>query len=85
MNNEIEYDFVNDKSAYTDLLEVVSPLYCQKKPVTHGYFISLDEIKFVTSSGTQTAKPGDYVIIGKDHAWPVSKDYFEENYNRIEK
>ena len=56
---------------------------CVKMPVAHGYFIADEEMHFITKSGTQKAKPGDYIIIGLDHAWPVSKEYFEKHYHEM--
>lgn len=75
----LRFDFVNDKFAVNDIMILASG-ECLKRPVKHKYFVAKQAIEFQTKSGKQYANPGDYVIIAKDHAWPVSKEYFHEHY-----
>jgi hypothetical protein len=53
----------------------------QKRPVPARAFILEQPATFVTSSGEQHGTVGDVVIIAKDHAWPVSPQYFAEHYD----
>ena len=54
---------------------------CTKKPVAHTYFVATETLKLpLINGGYQLAKKDDIVIVGKDHAWPVKKEYFEEHY-----
>lgn len=78
----IKFDFVSSCFAY-DEVKKHAESSCFKIPLEHKFFIARDDIEFVTNSGRQVAKPGDYVIIGKDHAWPVSPEYFEEHYHEL--
>lgn len=77
-----KYDFVSSCFGYEEIKKRAEGL-CFKIPVEHKFFIAREDIEFVTGSGTQRAKLGDYVIIGKDHAWPVTPEYFEEHYHEI--
>ena len=78
----IKFDFVSGCFAY-DEVKKHAESSCFKIPIEHKFFIARDDIEFVTGSGTQRAKPGAYVIIGKDHAWPVTPGYFEEHYHEL--
>lgn len=75
------YDF--NQPGHYEAVKEKAKLKAQKKPVAHGFFMLSEMTHFVTGSGTQTGHPGDYVIVGKDHAWPVSKSYFLENYEVV--
>ena len=78
MNFSVEFNCnVVDYSLFVDMF---SKGKCQKKPVVHGYFVLEDPMTFNTETGSQRGEPGMYCIIGKDHAWPVTAEYFEENY-----
>lgn len=76
------YDFVSSVFGHDEAMKKAQGK-CIKMPVAHSFFIAEEEMEFVTTSGTQKAKPGDYVIIGRDHAWPVTKEYFEEHYHEM--
>lgn len=76
------YDFVNQPTHYEDIKKRAKGM-AKKKPVNLPYFILSSMEHFVTSSGVQTGYTGDYVLIGKDHAWPVSPSYFKENYDEV--
>jgi hypothetical protein len=77
-----KYDFVSSCFGYDEIIKRAEAS-CFKIPVEHKFFVAREDIEFVTSSGKQYAKPGDYVIIGKDHAWPVSPKYFAEHYHEL--
>jgi hypothetical protein len=70
------------KQDYAEI-EKMAQAKCIKMPVAHRFFIAEEPIALITQTGHQYADRGDYVIIGKDHAWPVSKEYFEEHYHEI--
>jgi hypothetical protein len=69
------------KMDYVDMLEMAAGKKCLKKPVVYGYFVITEEMAFHTESGEQMGKPGMVCIVGKDHAWPVTAEYFSENYD----
>jgi hypothetical protein len=79
MGCQVIYDFINSPEHYTACKANATGV-AQKKPVAVAFYVLKEIQHFVTTSGTQTGNVGDYVLIGKDHAWPVSKEYFEENY-----
>ena len=81
----MKLDFVNDNENAMKFCGYDKDGQAQKLPVAVLYFELKDKMEFVTSSGTQTGKPGDIVLVGKDHAWPVSKEYFQENYKVLRK
>lgn len=76
------FDFVNNPLAIHHA-NARAYMSVQKKPVLHNAFMIKTQVDFVTSSGTQRGNPGDFAIVAKDHAWPVSKAYFEEHYDVI--
>jgi hypothetical protein len=78
----LHFNFPEDKSAYDEILKYAES-ECVKIAVEHKFFVARDEIYLITESGMQYAKPGDYVIIGKDHAWCVDPGYFFENYVEV--
>lgn len=79
----MKLDFVNDNESCMRTMDLACTTKARKKPVVVGSFVLEDDVTFVTSSGEQHGKVGDVVIIGKDHAWPVSPEYFAEHYEVI--
>lgn len=78
------YDFVHQNKDAMDGVRARCKAKAMKKPVELGFFV-LDAVEhFVTGSGTQTGKSGDYVLVAVDHAWPISKEYFAANYEILE-
>jgi hypothetical protein len=78
------FDFEQDPiGAYQEVVRQ-SDRRVLKKPIVHGAYLLTDETVFVTGSGEQIGKAGDYVIVGRDHAWPVSASYFDEHYEVLE-
>ena len=60
-------------------------LVCVKKPVSHNWIVADKAYKLpLTNGGFQYAEPGDIIILGKDHAWPVKKAYFDEHYDIVD-
>jgi hypothetical protein len=57
---------------------------CVKRPVVHGCFMIHERMIFETGTGVQVGYPGMIAIVGKDHAWPVTAEYFHEHYDKIE-
>lgn len=76
------YDFLSSVFAHDEIMKK-SQGRCVKMPVAHNFFVAQEEMGFITTSGTQKARPGDYIIIGLDHAWPVTKEYFEQHYHEM--
>ena len=58
---------------------------CVKRPVVHGCFMLHEPMTFHTETGAQLGKPGMIAVVGADHAWPVSKEYFDAHYDQIER
>jgi hypothetical protein len=76
----MKLDFVNDNENAMTACAAMHVSQAVKKPVEVGMFYIMKDTTFVNSSGEQHGKLGDIAIIGKDHAWPVSEEYFRENY-----
>ena len=71
------------KMDYDEVLQMAAGKKCLKKPVIHGYFVITEFMRFKTETGEQDGKPGMICIVGKDHAWPVTAEYFSENYDTV--
>lgn len=79
---KLKFDFVGEhKESCYRLISSWATHKVMKKPVEHTSFISEVNMLLKTETGEQEVKPSDVVIIGDDHAWVVSKEYFEKNYN----
>jgi hypothetical protein len=82
MNQEKEMQIFNfSKPEDYKACKRLAEMRVVKRPVWHDAYILKEDTILVTPSGKQYGKAGDYVIIGKDHAWPVSPEYFAEHYD----
>ena len=74
---------VEDDFGYDFVKQCAIGQRCVKRPVVHVYFELAKKMTFHTETGVQEGLPGMIAIVGADHAWPVTKEYFAAHYDVI--
>jgi hypothetical protein len=61
---------------------------CVKRPVVHKMFDVTEpmDVHITREDGIvniQHCRIGDILIVGDDHCWPVTKEYFAKHYDTV--